>query len=173
MKLAELVYPEGHRSPTYSPTVRRRTRTSRNSPGSHWSRSIVWARERLSISARPSAARSQAARTHGSSGWWHVALRSLPLHSPSRCRRPRGFNWCSDGSRECPLCRWSIITGPRDGYGRPFHAAGWAREVDDSNAKRPGSVKLVGGNGLDWKYREAAIDANIQSVGHHALLIIT
>ena len=38
---------------------------------------------------------------------------------------------------------------------------------------RPGSVKLVDGNGLDWKYREAAIEANIQSVGHHALLIIT
>jgi hypothetical protein len=38
---------------------------------------------------------------------------------------------------------------------------------------RPASVKLIDGNGLDWKYREAAIDAHIQSVGHHALLIIT
>src|ERR1019366_4117919 len=38
---------------------------------------------------------------------------------------------------------------------------------------RPESVRLVGGNGLDWKYREGVIDANIQSVGHDALLIIT
>lgn len=38
---------------------------------------------------------------------------------------------------------------------------------------RPESVRLFGGSGLDWKHREGVIDANIQSVGHHALLIIT
>jgi Beta-galactosidase trimerisation domain/Hypothetical glycosyl hydrolase 6 len=37
----------------------------------------------------------------------------------------------------------------------------------------PKSVRLFGGNGLDWKYSAGVIDANIQMVGHHALLIIT
>jgi len=38
---------------------------------------------------------------------------------------------------------------------------------------RPQSVRLVGGSGLDSKYRDGLLEANILSVGHHALLIIT
>ncbi|HCC58876.1 MAG TPA: hypothetical protein DEQ47_16770 [Solibacterales bacterium] len=41
------------------------------------------------------------------------------------------------------------------------------------HGNRPVAVRLFGGHGLDWKYRDGAIDANIQTVGHHALLIVT
>ncbi|MEO7146008.1 MAG: alpha-amylase family protein, partial [Bryobacteraceae bacterium] len=37
---------------------------------------------------------------------------------------------------------------------------------------RPASIRLLGGSGLDWKYRGRVIDVSIQSVGHHALLIV-
>jgi hypothetical protein len=46
VKLAELVYPEGHRSPDVFTDGETPYTHFKKFTGSHWSRSIVWARER-------------------------------------------------------------------------------------------------------------------------------
>ena len=111
VKLAELVYPEGHRSPEVF--------TDGETPYTHFKKftgkplvtlNRVGKGAVIYISApigREIASR-QDPWLKRLVGALHYEV-CLP-RSPSRCRRPREFNWCSDASRECRWCRWSIIT---------------------------------------------------------------
>jgi hypothetical protein len=61
-----------------------------------------------------------------------------------------------------------LATGTED---RPMPEVGPVRL--NIRIGRPQSVKLIGGSGLESRYRDGSLEAGIRSVGHHALLILT
>jgi hypothetical protein len=41
------------------------------------------------------------------------------------------------------------------------------------NLSRPGSVRLLHGAGLDWKYNNSLLQVHVDNVTHHGLIVVT
>ena len=174
MRLAELVYPEGHRSPTVF--------TDGETPYTHFKKFTgkpVVTLNRLGEGAviYISAPLGREIATREDPWLKRLLARCIGRYAtglPLEMEAPPGIQ---------------VVFGRKPGVSVVSlvnHYAGLAPGTDDRSlpdvgpvrlkvrtASRPKSVRLTGGAGLDYKYRDGWLDAHIRSVGQHALLILT
>lgn len=172
-KLAELVYPEGHRGPN--------TFTDGETPYTHFQR--FTGKPMVTINRLGEGAVIYITAPIGSEiaarrdpRLKRLLARSIALYARSlaiEVEAPPGIQAVygrKPGVSVVSLVNYyaGLATGTED---RVMPEVGPVRLI--LRTDRPRSVKFTGGSGMESAYRDGSLEVRIRSVGHHALLILT